>query len=61
VRITLTVDLVAEWAYRAGERIGMAAEGRKPTEAQIEQAEREANDWLNEELAHREIDREFAF
>lgn len=56
--IKLDCELVAEWAYRVGERLGIVAEGRKPKESQIASAEAEANAWLNEELTFREIDKE---
>lgn len=59
--INLTWSLAQEWAYRVQERIGMMCENRIPTPAIVALAENEANEWLSEELAFAEVDRELAF
>ena len=60
-RLNLTHDLVYEGWHRLQERIGMMCEDRIPTPAIIQTAEREANEWLSQELAFAEVDRELSF
>ncbi len=55
----LTPELLVEWAYRFGERVGMLCEGRQPTEEITEAATNEANDWLAGEIAFAKADMEF--
>ena len=56
--MNLTWGLAQEWAYRVLERTAIICEGRIPSPAIMRWAEKEANEWLAEELAYKEIDAE---
>ncbi len=59
--IPLTVELVTEWAYRYGERLGMLCEDRRPSPTIEALATSDANEWLTEQLQYSEIDKQFEF
>jgi NOL1/NOP2/fmu family ribosome biogenesis protein len=60
-RFNLSHLQVFEWWHRFQTRLGMMAEDRVPSPAQIELAEAEANEWLAGEMAYVEVDRELSF